>query len=432
MVAHKKTPMGVTMQKLVLFLTGFLIFSQSVYSFSRWDDLNRPTIFEKDYEYNLKKLSKNGFLSITPWSDDYYPTGKGGISFRWNQKNYSKETELFGYNLLNPNNLTGVNIAELSPSEKWDIFLGDKDWSLTNYERKRTKVMRTVPGSRDYNPEYKIPSWEGLCHSWAPATLLFENPEPVTMVSTNGVSVPFGASDIKALLTVFMDTNESETKFLGSRCNLSRKELKEKLAKGEITAEEYADAMVELAGPECSDVNAGAFHLVLTNQLNKRDEGFVADITRDSEVWNQPIIGYESQIGRPEEGSSPGSAEGTAFQVYVKTKMYYISEIPMSWTSEFNKESISAEIYEYILELDKDYNILGGKWLSEDHPDFIWKRERPDFKGYFKPLEAIYKKSIEHVRRLHFIRAATSLRNLHRRAVAARNRIAAGTVARPQ
>ncbi len=417
------------MQKLVLFIVLFLYLPNSAFSFSRWDELNKPTIFELDYEFNLKKLSKNGFLSVTPWSDDYYPTDKGGISYRWNQPNYSNETELFGYNLLNLNNLNGVNLAELSPSEKWDIFIGDKDWGLTNYERKRTKIMRTVPGSSSYNPDYKIPSWEGLCHSWATATLLFEAPEPVTMVSANGVSVPFGASDIKALLTMFMDTTESQTKFLGSRCNLSRNELKEKLAKGEITAEEYADGMVELNGPECEDVNAGAFHIVLANQLNKRDEGFVADITRDLEVWNQPVIGFESQMGTPEKGASPGSAEGTVFQVYVETKMYYISEIPMSWTSEFNKESIEAEIYEYILELDKDLNILGGKWLTEDHPDFIWKRERPDFKGYFKPLEAIYKKSLEKNSRLRFIRAANSLRNIHRNANAARNRTAAS---RPQ
>jgi Transglutaminase elicitor len=413
------------MRKLVLLYAGFLFFSLPGYSFSRWDDLNKPTIFEKNYEYNLNKLSNSGFLSVMPWSDDYYPTEKGGISFRWNQKNFSKEVELYGYNLLNMDDLSRVNIAELSPSEKWDIFVGDKNWSLTKYERKRTKVMRTVPGSSVYDAEFKIPSWEGLCHSWAPATLLFETPEAVTVDSANGVKVPFGASDIKALLTMFMDTSETETKYLGSRCNLSKKEFKEKLAKGEITAEEYAEAMVELNGPECSDVNAGAFHIVLANQLNKRDEGFVADVTRDLEVWNQPVIGFDSEMGSPEEGATPGCAEGTAFQVYVRTKMYYISEIDMSWTSEFNKESIESETYEYILELDKDKNIIGGKWLSDHHPDFIWKRDRPDFKGYFKPLEAIYKKSIKHVRILDFIRAATSVNNLHRRTIAARNRVAA-------
>lgn len=433
MVAHKKITLGVTMQKLVLFLAGFLFLSSSAYSFSRWDDLNRPTIFEKDYEYNLKKLSKSGFLSVIPWSDDYYPTEKGGISYRWNQKNFTKEVELFGYNLLNMNELASVNIAELSPAEKWDIFIGDKDWSLTNYERKRTKVLRTVPGSSVYDPEYKIPSWEGLCHSWAPATLLFENPEPVTMISLSGVKVPFGASDIKALLTMFMDTNESDTKFLGSRCNLSKKELKEKLTKGEITPEEYAEAMVALSGPECDGVNPGAFHIVLANQLKNRDEGFIIDITRDAEVWNQPVIGYETQMGRPEEGSSAGSAEGTAFQIYVRTKMYYIAEIPMSFTSEFKRESVNAKIYDYILELDKDFNILGGKWVSEDRPDFIWKRDRPEFKGYFEPLEGIYKKSIEHVRRLRFIHAANHLGNLNTRADSARERVAsARTVERFQ
>ncbi|TDJ03942.1 MAG: hypothetical protein E2O68_09200, partial [Deltaproteobacteria bacterium] len=226
-----------------------------------------------------------------------------------------------------------------------------------------------------------------------------------------GHEIEFGSSDMKALLTMFMHINPGESKFLGSRCNLSEKDLKEKLERGEMTADEYGHQLTELVGPSCEGVNAGAFHIVLANQI-KRDEGFVVDVTRDQEVWNQAVVGFSTQMTTPIQGATPGAAEGTVQEVYVKTAMYYIVEVPQSWEAGFNQQSIATKVYEYILELDIEGNILGGRWISNDRPDFMWTQSRPKFTKYFAPLEDLYIEATKHLNSLTWIRTVNRVMGL--------------------
>src|SRR5574343_122515 len=62
-------------------------------------------------------------------------------------------------------------IDYLSPAEKYDLYIGRTDFPLTNYELKRTGI-RT---------KKNIPEWEGICHYWAPASYLFDEPGPITV-----------------------------------------------------------------------------------------------------------------------------------------------------------------------------------------------------------------------------------------------------------
>ena len=39
----------------------------------------------------------------------------------------------------------------------------------------------------------------------------------------------------------------------------------------------------------CEGVNAGALHILLANMVGIRKEGFIADVTRDREVWNHQL-----------------------------------------------------------------------------------------------------------------------------------------------
>ena len=87
-------------------------------------------------------------------------------------------------------------MAALSPSEKYDLYLGDLDFTLLSEEK--GQIMKTVKVPR-YNKDFKIPEWEGLCHAWAPATIHYKNPEPVEVIGRLGHVIPFGSSDIKAL-----------------------------------------------------------------------------------------------------------------------------------------------------------------------------------------------------------------------------------------
>lgn len=365
-----------------------ITFSSVVYADQTWDQVNDPAGFGAKYESNLKNLPVSGKLAETPWSDDYWPTYKGGITFRWNKKAKKNENELWSYDLPDMTNLKSVRMDELSPAEKYDIFVGQKDFPLTTYERKRTNILKTIEGNPEFDKEFKIPTWEGLCHAWAPGTLLYTNPKPVTLKNKDGVYVKFGSSDIKALLTYFLHMNDSETNFMGSRCEFDFAELEKEYKEGKITKEQLLE---KIESKECSDVNAGAFHLVLANQLGIKKEGFVIDVTRDAEVWNQPVFGFSSQIKNKVGPLSSDAPFGTDKEVIVQTEVNYIKEVNQTWARTIpTGGALAKKNYVYSLSLDKNGKILGGKWLTEDRPDFAWARSRPRFSGYFKDLSKIF------------------------------------------
>ncbi|MBF0300573.1 MAG: hypothetical protein HQK51_17800 [Oligoflexia bacterium] len=368
----------------------FLTISTSAYSMAAWDRSNRPELMDNKYNRVLNQLPVSGKLSNLPWSDDYWPTYRGGISFRWNQKG-ENEVKKYGYELLNSNKISNsLDTSKLSPSEKYDLFIGRYDFPLTKQERERTSILATIPGSTDYDKNFEIPRWEGLCHAWAPATMQFNNPKPITVVNKDGISIKFGSSDLKALLTYFLHSTKSKTYFLGSRCELSFDELKTKVANGEMSEEEMYEQM---NSPECADTNAGAFHIALVNQIGLKNEGFVVDVTRDAEVWNQPVYAFRTKIISTSEGSSEGAAPNTVKEVTVETEMDYISEIKQTWNYIESHNSVETKIYKYRLELNAEGKIIGGEWLDENRLDFIWKSDRPDFQGFFAPLKDLYEKA---------------------------------------
>ena len=81
-------------------------------------------------------------------------------------------------------------LKALSPAEKYDIFMGKFSYPTVKFEWARTSASH--------------PQWYGLCHGWAPAAIVYDEPNPVTLTGPSGVKVPFGSSDVKALLTHFL------------------------------------------------------------------------------------------------------------------------------------------------------------------------------------------------------------------------------------
>jgi hypothetical protein len=372
-----------------------------------WNNVNNPTrmqvtrnnqryqIGKLNYKKKFSELPTNGKLSTRPWSGDYWPTHKGGITFRWNESNVYWESESYSYDIMT-NDVAKriVNTEELSPSEKYDLFIGRYDFPLTKYERSRTKIMKTIEDSPEYDENFEIPTWEGLCHAWAPATMAYSNPSAVTLTNKDGVEVSFGSSDVKALLTYFLHYDKSSANFfLGGRCNTDFTELRSELNRGEITQEEY-DRQINTS--KCRDTNAGAFHMVLTNQIGLLNEGFIVDVTRDLEVWNQPVHKFDSTIVSEFNGASEGAARGTVKEIEIRTRMYYTVEVDQTWYLDapgYSAESVKN--YHYRVELNKNDEIIGGEWIGSERPDFLWKQTKPKFSGFFKDLEVIYNESIK-------------------------------------
>lgn len=397
-----------------------------------WDEMNAPEAmgldyFNNKYQYqnNFSKLPLEGALSETPWSGDYWATYRGGITFRWwdvaQTWNILEADQLipqYTYDLsLKPSSdYIDADIYKLSPAEKYDLYRGDYTFALTRYERQRTQVMKTLPGSSSFDENFEIPRWEGLCHAWAPATMQYSSPSSVTMTNPDGIEIPFGVSDIKALLTynVHINMNNVHTNFLGQRCELNVDHLVEAVENGEMTQAEYRKKYKRiLRTSACADTNAGAFHITLANQIALMDEGFVIDVTRDSEVWNQGVYDYKTEVLQDTKKLARKAAPGTVRRVLVKTTIKYVNEINFSWTGElsYDDNAEGVKVYYYWLELDKDDEIIGGEWAEpketperlnqvdayekDDRPDFLWKITDVPFANGFEELEAIYKKSIE-------------------------------------
>jgi hypothetical protein len=126
-------------------------------------------------------------------------------------------------------------------------------------------------------------------------------------------------------------------------------------------------------------------------------------VDRYNDVWNQPITSYESTVEGEEGVSAIDVSEGVSRRIHVKTKMTYgeelkfykpeiaatgainfVSKNPVTGTPH---QEFRSKNYEYILEIDSFGKIVGGTWISETRPDFLWMYERAkEFKNSPMPL----------------------------------------------
>jgi len=351
-----------------------------------WSNSHRPEILTgSDTEFEFASLPLEGHSTIKGWSDDYWPSYRGGISYRWHERSSF-------YSLPSQDQLDYIDISRLSPAEKYDIYMGRLDFPTVYAEQSRTQVMRTNRQSPLYDEGFDIPSWFGLCHGWAPAALNFQQPNPITVTGIGGIEVPFGASDIKALLTYYQQYKGNRSVrnyFMSERCNESFQKLDEMLESGQISQEEYHQRR---DGGSCKGINAGSFHLVLANEIGIKKQSFIADVTRDAEVWNYPVHFFRSEILEESYGASEDAAPGTIRELRVKTEIEHSVSTLARWSAF--EPAVKQRTYEYILEIDALGNIIGGEWISTDRPDFLWRQTTPEFRGFFRPLEYLYEQSI--------------------------------------
>lgn len=397
---------------------------------SAWDRKNIPENIlvtkaarDSNLERRFNLLPTKGKLPTLPWTGDYWASYRGGISYRWNNRNLElDDPSRFEYKI---GEAPGGDVNLLSPSEKWDLYTGSGSFSLTRSERRRVGL-----GVRE------IPKWEGLCHAWAPATVNYKNPtRPVTVKSPSGQPITFYSSDIKALLTYFLHwdnprnggSGRSFSSFLGSRCSATLKELRDAYSSlmgwSPITALRPYTKYLKGA---CGDSNAGSFHLVLTNLIGKRKKSFMMDVTRTQEVWNQAVYKFESEVLEEREKASKGAAEGTVKEKDILSKVWYVAEPSFPFSKDGIKSIEGKPIYTeasattekwffYRVELDSENKVIGGEWLRpkdyssyfqgglsssddrffEDRPDFLWDETSPSFYGRFLKLEGLYEQSIK-------------------------------------
>ncbi|HIF9080976.1 ricin-type beta-trefoil lectin domain protein [Photobacterium damselae subsp. damselae] len=331
---------------------------------------------------NFKELSQKApikySLQTQPWSDTYWPTRSGQLAWRYSEKidaTTFKEFYDYSHELRPTSSYQGNDRNNLSPAEKYDLLVGDKNFSLTN----RSWIAGQLMGG--LLPQGSVPDWVGICHGWALAAYNMPRPiHSVTVKDANGEDLTFYPSDIKALGSQLWGAAAPTATMLGRRCS------------NDFPPRDNSGRVMD---ESCNDVNPGAFHIAVLNKMGIDHQGFAIEIDPSSEVWNQPAAGYELSYFNPETGetfSNPNSAiinlsnytsdpysqyrdPKTISIIGIKMKFHYLDETDPSHklTDSDLDDLISTETYSYDLELDSDGNIIGGEWHNQlNHPDYIW------------------------------------------------------------
>lgn len=135
---------------------------------------------------------------------------------------------------------------------------------------------------------------------------------------------------------------------------------------------------------ECRDINPATFHTTLVNWLGGRQggntggvpaRGFVIDLTRTEQVWNQGLWRYQSKAGEPtpleiEQGEggllgdpfAPVRAKGTTRIVDFVTEVDFGVENGPFINYAAEDEISRGQVFRYTLEFNDDGKLLGGEW----------------------------------------------------------------------
>lgn len=304
---------------------------------------------------SYQDLPKAGAMtSNKPWSGSYWPTFKGGISFRWQTMNFrSADFRQFLYQIPTYDQITRMGQAQknqLSPSEKLDYALGNINMSLTHAERNNMLSARRVDPRSGIET---IEPWNGYCHGTAPGSILEKEPLNPVPVNVRGRKehVVFYPDDIKALVSAYYAhaQNSKVQTMMGARCEQ------------EFKSRPLMDFFMTLDHPECRDANPAQFHLLLVDHIQK-NKSFIAEIEQGSEVWNYAVTGYRVLPERRLLGGKKDRRKilKAPSKKRIQLELQYASGIePGQDTRHLRPGTINLD---YTLWLNARGQIVGGKW----------------------------------------------------------------------
>lgn len=332
---------------------------------------------------NLLELESHGLTSgqvaVPAWSGDYWASYRGGIGSRYNHPLFTGDSwqdNWLLYQKFFPIDLSVQdNLRYLSPAEKYDLLMGHSNHNLTKWAWQESKNSENTDGD--------VEMWFGLCHGWSAAAVMMDRPKQmISMSSKDGkYNLEFFPDDLKALASQTWATARFETDFVGGRCNEKSPAIDPETGR--------------VIDPECRDVGPALWHSSVTKLIGKQRTSFVMDATYDYEVWNQPLHSYTYRYFNPEnkklsetldEAAMPISQvkndrfrkfrnPNTKFLVGISMHVTYVVETSASdsETDDESKDRRRSVEYVYDLELDQNFNVIGGEWHINMHPDFLWK-----------------------------------------------------------
>ena len=312
-----------------------------------------------------------GQAALDLWSGSYWPQYQGSLGVRYRDPSFMsliKQQEQFPkfkelrekkplYSYYGQENL-------LSPAEKYDLLVGDTEMTLTKYSWEL--------GEKNGGALGNVPTWRGICDGWASAAQMMPRPtKSVALNTPQGVPLTFYPEDIKALGSLLYARAQENVIFLGKRCY----------------------PVIGVFTGACDGTNPGAFHKALVNRVGMLKKSFNADTSATAQVWNYPVKSYKMSyynVFTDEESSdfkevyevfekkhrfskSGRRHERTYAIVGVKAEVTFadMRAANLLETDSTESDKNLTNTYYYDLELDRNFNILGGEWFGP-MPDFIW------------------------------------------------------------
>ncbi len=361
-----------------------------------------------DYVRNLQELHvyRQARLQEEGWSETFWPDFTGSLAvpyadptLQMNFLNYlffemnqgflrARSTVQQRLAQMQPRSVSLETTSRLSPAEKYDLLLGDLDFTFT------TRVLQMVDQIAD---DGQMANWSGVCDGWSSASQNYFRPEQsVEITGARGHRIKFYPSDIKGLASFLWAKS-----FDRSGMNLTH-------GAGYQCKRNDRDAHGRLLDPTCNDINPGYFHLAAVNILGIDRHGFIFDKAHSPNVLNQPAFAYDYRYFRPDNQAETLDLErakkriGTfrdAFARYrsprathivgVKMRVWYKKEQAQPRardTDSVRQDRDHTVDLRYDLELDAAGNIVGGEWwfyqdifrpnladdLNDSHPDTLW------------------------------------------------------------
>jgi hypothetical protein len=359
-----------------------------------------------------------------PWSGSFWPTFKGSIAHRpsdgqdtawgWSAPGYHHE--LLSSDALvasatrsevDPNDpsitiYSGGALDRVSPVEKLDIAAGRADRKLSDIDYYGNTVRVRVWGKSAMSEAPNQIRWHGLCNGFAAAAIHTTEPKAGDLFSwvytgENGKKfrfrVRFGSGDLKALASYQYALKTWDATHPGFH----------QVGLGNCD---------RATGVGCQGLNAGTFHILMTNIVGVRRESLVFDADPSHEYWNYPVVGYEitrqslrpyyRANGNTTRWARGNAAEGATHEVRIVMNAHFMGEAdwsPFHHASK-NRQRVFTRTYEYLVEAapgadglagSADDLVLGGRWLSADRPHFAWRLDAPiEYDGDFKLLNLIW------------------------------------------
>lgn len=236
--------------------------------FDAWDSANNPAYVDSNFSYFVHQLPLDGHGPV-PIPGDYWATQRDNLNHEWDGAGSSPaEKYAKAFNKPNvPANITKYHGIESATGQKTCTQGGSEcsgadDGSCAIPKGKTTGKC--------------IPGWWGICHGWSPYA--FSEPAAVKPVTKNGVT--FYPGDLEGLMSLLY--TDVDTKFISRRCNKQ---------------DPVTDGTGRVTATECRDMNPGSWHVITTNLMGLRKQGFIIDATFDFQVWNQPSYGYKITNG---------------------------------------------------------------------------------------------------------------------------------------